>query len=741
MAKKDKRKSRAGEDEEGSSRKASKVASASAAPLSFDAELDALFSSAARQPEPAAPAASSSRNKSSVEEEAAEAAVTPMEDVDEEEESANVVVNEAGVGQEVVQDSEDDSDADGPPPVHETLLKKNAKSPAKEPKKKPAKPTLESRLEQDSHSLFVGNLPLSLATSKGDMKALKRHLVACSPYPFITIVKAVRLRSIPFSKPTDDYQADDPESAERGQKRRDRARAWKETEGGTVKDQEAGSKGKVFLNAKQKRKVAYIQGEVNEKADALNAYVTIDLAGQRRLDAYAQRYNADVSKLTDKTLAALLAFTSNNTLFRGRHIRCDLVRSLETSAILSAGLDQVRTPNGSLLGQSMGTNAAAMDINMRRRTIFVGNVDFEAKEEEVREFFEALVRRERGMPPEVKALDFSACRTLPKPESEQKPATASDAESQSASESEAESASGGEESAEEEDDDGKGDGDEDEEREAREEQAARPSSTKAEPYWVESVRLIRDSATQMGKGIAYVRFTDSTSVDELMAISEAETAFLEASKMGKTTSKLGTSKLEINNGNFKRRLKFKGKPLRLSRCKAATNSQASTPNKRHAAATGGSHSRQRSAGAPTPGGTSPSSMSRQNSNARAPNETPLRNKGSLSKGTPLSKPSPRSNSDSTEEKKIEVANPPPKRTDAAFMAKKAEKRADADRAAKRMEKKRKKVEERKLNKKIEEDVGTSGKVKLKMGGSKKKQGGVPSSKTKKVRSSSGARRP
>lgn len=747
MGKKEKRKSRSGEEVEKEPQYASRK-KASNHSQSFDAELDALFSTAKQQPEPVRTDAPTTKETPT------HKAVAPTS-------ASENLSSEISAQEESVSEAEHESEADGDdqPLVHETLLKKNsgrAKEPVKK-KEKPAKPTLESRLEQDTHSLFVGNLPLSLATSKSDMKALKRHLVACSPYPFITLVKSVRLRSIPFSKPTDDYQAEDAETAERSQKRRDRARAWKETDGGMLKEGDeaaTGSKtGKVFLNARQKRKVAYIQGEVNEKADAVHAYVTITLAGEKRLEAFAKRNNTDVSTLTNQTLAALLAYTSNNTLFLGRHIKCDLARSLQTSDILASGLDQIKTPSGLLLGQSIGTNAATMDINTRRRTIFVGNVDFEAKEEEVREFFEALVRRERGMPPEVKALDFSTCKTLPKPEVEQKVKTMQGSDNQAAldleeTSSQADSASGSENEEENEgSDDEKDEKEEDEEdmRDAKEDQAARPSSIVAEPYWVESVRIIRDAATQMGKGIAYVRFTDSTSVDELIAISEAESAFLEASKTGKATSKMGTGKLELNNGNFKRRLKFKGKPLRLSRCKAATNSQVSTPNKR-AATSAGSHSRQRSAGAPTPGGTSPSSTTRQSPNTKNLNETPLRHKGSFSKDTRLSQPSPGDAAGKQSEKKVEVANPPPKRTDAASMAKKAEKRADPERAAKRMEKKKRKVGERKLSKMVEGDVGTSGKIKLKPNASKKKQGkaGAPGSKPKpkKVRSSSsGVRRP
>jgi len=92
-----------------------------------------------------------------------------------------------------------------------------------------------------------------------------------------------------------------------------------------------------------------------------------------------------------------------------------------------------------------------------RKTLFVGNLDFAAKEEELRVWFEGVMSQERGPPSE----------------------------------------GGG--------NDGDGDGVGD----------VRMERQKA---WVRSVRIVRDRDTQLGKGFAYVRFADRDCVDEILGL-------------------------------------------------------------------------------------------------------------------------------------------------------------------------------------------------------------------------------
>lgn len=609
---------------------------------SFDAELDALFK-AAGPTNPTQIKAKSMPSVQKIQAEKIDDAVPSSEDSDQEEsededgelssiESDAVISGisedesegegeiEEGVAEKMDEEvSEDESAEENVTTlVHETvsnpsLLLTAASSSSSSSKKRKVVNRDEPQAQRDARSLFIGNLPVHLATSKQSMKALRKHLIACSPYPSITQIDSVRLRSIPFSKPTDDYEARNPDEAEEGSKKRQRSRTYKEN-----LDEK-----RSFLSGSQKRKVAYINQEINDKADSVNAYVTLSAISEDAIQELQQVKQKDVSCLTASALAALLVTCVNGTLFEERHLRADLVLPLLPSDILQTGLSTVKTADGSLLGASAG--ATSIDNESRKRTVFVGNLDFEAKEEELRDFFEAVITKERGSPPDVKALDFSQSDKLPP--------------------------------AEEQDEDS-------------------DNVVKRLPSWVFGVRIIRDAATQMGKGFGYVRFLDAASVDEIMAIHESEQNALSAVKSGKSL-----------NGIFRRKLKFKGRPLRVSRCKVSkgnvtsstntTSTVSSTPNKRQVL---NIPIRSRSLGAPTPGGSSPMLRKQQQMKSL---ESPTR---------------------------ASIPNPKPLHSDPLKTARNAQKRADADRQARRMDKKKRKREEIKRL----ADGGDKGKVNIKM---------------------------
>ena len=552
------------------------------------------------------------------------------DDDDEDEDDVTEAPQHAGTSSEgsegEAEDDDEDEKDDGTRPVHETVANPSLlKSVPQKTKRKSNRE--EPSAQRDARSLFVGNLPVHLASSKGSMKAFKRHLVACSPYPTITQIDSIRLRSIPFSKPTDDYEAHNPNEAEDGKKKRQRSRSFKEGLN------EAGPQKRVFLSGSQKRKVAYINQEINDKADSLNVYVTLSDIAAKRVEELLEK-GKDVGRLTAPALAALLAASVNGSLFEERHLRADLVVPLAPAEIVETGLSTVKTADGSLLGASAG--ATSIDSESRKRTVFVGNLDFEAKEEELRGFFESLVTRERGSPPDVRALDFTHSDKLPAPE-----------------DGEAEGEQGG--------------------------------GVKRLASWVYGVRIIRDAATQMGKGFGYVRFLDAASVDEIMAIHESEQNILAASKSGKPIT-----------GDFRRKLKFKGRPLRVSRCKVAkgnvtavgASSSTDTPKR----PTLSLPPRSRSSGAPTPGGSSPF-FRKQHQQHQQNVESPTR-KSKVAEGA--------------------VPNPKPLHADPLKTARNAQKRGDPERQAKRLEKKNKKKADRmKLA-----DGGDKSKVKLKFGKAK-----------------------
>ncbi|KAL4400645.1 maturation of LSU-rRNA from tricistronic rRNA transcript protein [Malassezia pachydermatis] len=414
---------------------------------------------------------------------------------------------------------------------------------SKKPKR--SKPLLEMADDDDlarsKRTLFLGNVPVAALTSRSVRKQLLRHVESVSPYPGCTQVVSLRFRSVSFNVPTSDFSAAADEPPKAMSKRRERARKFRELQGESAKTHPPP------LTAEQKRKIAYINQELNERADTVHAYVRL---GEPSL-VQARRPTAEPldARLSGAVLTMLVARALDNTLFHGRHVRADVVQPLAPHEMIAAGLDQVRLPDGTLLSHY---GASAIDP---KRTVFVGNLDFEAQEEEVRALFEKLLRDERGEPP----VHVSQAIRL----------------------------------------DGT------------------PVSSDAQPgQWVQSVRIVRDKATQLGKGFAYVKFVDPMCVDEMVALHEAEEAFVAAGKpqaAGSARAGKATKPIQLAEGEaFRRRLKLRKRALRVSRCKSSTGEEKKrrrteihppqTPPKRVMT---DSMARARSSGAPTPNGSSP----------------------------------------------------------------------------------------------------------------------------------------
>lgn len=379
-------------------------------------------------------------------------------------------------------------------------------------------------------------------------KQLLRHIEAQSPYPECTAVVSLRFRSVSFAVPTSDMALPDDGEATAATRRRERARKFRELQGEPAQPPP--------LTGAQKRKIAYINKDVNERADTVNAYARL---GEPALVHRHRRVEAPLDeRLRGPVLALLVARAVDNSTFGERHLRADLVQALAPHEIVAAGLDQVRLADGSNLAQTAGVDP--------KRTIFVGNLDFETTEEEIRALFERLAREERGDPapvPKGFRLDGTPSRTVP--------------------------------------------GD-----------------------WVVGVRIVRDKATQLGKGFAYVKFVDSACVDEMVAMHEAEEAFVAAGKPqvrgGARSAAKAVSKPALAEGQeFRRRLKLRKRALRVSRCRQPGSKERALPQalgKRGAPAIASPETKRRvagsprtppsqrparwrSSGAPTPGGSSP----------------------------------------------------------------------------------------------------------------------------------------
>ena len=246
-------------------------------------------------------------------------------------------------------------------------------------------------------------------------------------------IESIRFRSVPFKDPTADLTAAaDEKSSDKkppGKEGREhdktRTSAWRNTQ--SDKDTHESKDDKKFLTPGQKKKIAFINKEFHSVADTVHAYVVFAHPAPI-LPCLPSSSTAPEPKprneITDPYEAAQTAAREcDGTNFMDRLLRVDVV------------------------GKS---SAGGLDGDPKL-TIFVGNLDFASKEEDLREFFEGVVSTERGEPP---------------PQLE-------DTES-------------------EEDED--------------EDEGEQNHSVKKERTWVSRVRIVRDRETQLGKGFAYVQF-------------------------------------------------------------------------------------------------------------------------------------------------------------------------------------------------------------------------------------------
>jgi nucleolar protein 12 len=115
-----------------------------------------------------------------------------------------------------------------------------------------------------------------------------------------------------------------------------------------------------------------------------------------------------------------------------------------------------------------------------RLSVFVGNLDFASKEEDLRIFFEGVISAEKGPPPISQ------------------------------------------------------------EKGAEDDEWSRPST------WVTHVRIVRDKDTQLGKGFAYVQFSDQECVDELLALEEEKLRFAKRKLRVQRCKTVPGDKLQVN---------------------------------------------------------------------------------------------------------------------------------------------------------------------------------------------------
>ncbi|KAG1732401.1 uncharacterized protein EDB91DRAFT_672649 [Suillus paluster] len=323
-------------------------------------------------------------------------------------------------------DNSDSEGESGPSTlVHESLLSSGAKSNQRTPaRKEKYAPPDESEEQRNLRTIFVGNLSSEVAQKRPLQKQLHRHIISLVP---TAKIESTRFRSVAFQNPTSKLPDDDgKEKIVPRQHDRDRASSWRKT---NPTADEPKKDEKKFLTPSQKKKVAFINHELHPSADSVNAYVVF---------AYAPPAKERPSNLPppppvmDPHEAARLAVEKcNGTVFMDRTIR----------------VDSLGRPADSIGKQAALLGTFAGDP---KSSVFIGNLDFASKEEDLRMFFETLITAERGSP---------------------------------------------------------------------------SHTSDAPDHWVSRVRIVRDKETQLGKGFAYVQFTDRVCVDEVLAMEESKLKF------------------------------------------------------------------------------------------------------------------------------------------------------------------------------------------------------------------------
>ncbi|KAK6907345.1 hypothetical protein I203_101338 [Kwoniella mangroviensis CBS 8507] len=312
----------------------------------------------------------------------------PEKDSDEDEEGdedefGEASEEESGSEKDVVdQDEEEDSDVENEHMVHESVKAKAEKKAKKGKTLGKYVPIGETQADKDRRTVFVGNLPLECAQSKSALHQLRQHLLSFVPSAKI---ESVRFRSVPFAAPTASLPTDDPEkdATQRAKREKERTAAWRAQHEGIVfpirksrGDDEEPEQGKVFLDSKGKRKVAFIKKDFHSELASCNAYVVFAHSHPDRA--------ANVAPILDPFEAASTVLTANTSTFMGRTIRVDTLRLPSAVALQSAG---------NALAKRDAWLPSGTDP---KKSLFVGGLDYAAKEEDIRVFFEELVKAERG---------------------------------------------------------------------------------------------------------------------------------------------------------------------------------------------------------------------------------------------------------------------------------------------------------------------------------------------------------
>jgi nucleolar protein 12 len=186
-------------------------------------------------------------------------------------------------------------------------------------------------------------------------------------------VESTRFRSIAFKNPTTQLEQDDGKKSSTGPtklaRQQERAANWRSEQTKGDGEEAADAPTKVYQKPSEKKKVAFIKKEFHQEADTCNAYIVFAHPSPDRAP--------NVPPTLDPFQAAnLICEKANGTTFMDRTLRVDRLGKDATASSSSDG--------------------DAIALRDPKRTVFVGNLDFAAKEEDLRVFFEGLISTDRG---------------------------------------------------------------------------------------------------------------------------------------------------------------------------------------------------------------------------------------------------------------------------------------------------------------------------------------------------------
>ncbi|KAK0457413.1 uncharacterized protein EV420DRAFT_1629835 [Desarmillaria tabescens] len=274
---------------------------------------------------------------------------------------------------------ESEPDEDPSKLVHESVAQ-SATFTGRSSQKRKFVPSDETQEQRDLRTIFVGNLSIEVAQksshryAQSALKQLHRHIIGLVPNGK---VESTRFRSIAFQTPTSKLPEDDtsekkakaPGKAKKTREHgKDRASSWKDNnEDDSTKNDE-----KKFLTPSQKKRIAFINHDFHSSADLTNAYIVF--AHPIPPENRPSNLPPLPPTLDPYEAARLAADVCNGSTFMDRVLRVDLIGRTGTQ------------------GQGDSVDGDP------KSSVFVGNLDFGSKEEDLRVFFETLVTEERGPP-------------------------------------------------------------------------------------------------------------------------------------------------------------------------------------------------------------------------------------------------------------------------------------------------------------------------------------------------------